>query len=146
MGVSTASKESPVPYIEVRVSGDPDTALAGRIAAEATELTARLLGKKPALTAVVVDFVEPSRWFIGGRPLAESGARSYHWSVSITDETNTKAEKAAYLQAVHDSMAALLGGVAEASYTLVAERRGASYGYGGRSQEERAQRLSARSA
>ena len=60
--------------------------------------------------------------------------------VSITDETNTKAEKARYIAAVHAAMSELLGGdVVEHSYVHVADLRASAYGYGGRTQEFRYQ-------
>ena len=129
-----------MPYLHIQLSGEADDALAARVAAQAAALTAKWLGKDPALTAVVIDFVAPTRWFVGGQALASSGARSYHWRVTVTDETNTKAEKAAYLAAVHDTMHGLLGGVAEHSYVHVVDARAAAYGYGGVTQERRYQR------
>ncbi|HJV61794.1 MAG TPA: tautomerase family protein [Albitalea sp.] len=128
-----------MPYIHIQVSGDADAALAQRIAARATELTARVLGKDARLTAVVVDFIAPAQWFIAAEPLGAGQPRSYHWMVSITDETNTKQEKSAYLEAAHDTMRELLGAVAEHSYVHVADLRGSAYGYGGRTQEHRYQ-------
>jgi 4-oxalocrotonate tautomerase len=128
-----------MPYIHVQVSGSADDALAARVASTASELTARLLGKDPKLTAVVVEFVAPRQWFVAGKALSEGPARSYHWRVSITDETNTKREKAAYLAAVHAAMDGLLGGVADHSYIEIADVRAAAYGYGGLSQEHRYQ-------
>ena len=128
-----------MPFIHIQVSGAPDDELAGRIAANASDLTSRLLHKDKSLTAVAVDFVAPQRWFVAGKALSAGAARSYHWMVSITDETNTKPEKAAYLEAVHATMRSLLGEVAEHSYTHVADLRGSAYGYGGRSQEFRYQ-------
>lgn len=124
-----------MPYIHSQVSGPADDALAARVARQASELTSRLLGKEPQLTAVVVDFIEPGRWFIAGKPLA----RSYHWMVSITDETNTKREKAVYLEAVHAAMRELLGEVAEHFYVHIADLRASAYGYGGVTQEFRYQ-------
>ena len=132
-----------MPYLHIQISGAADAALASDVARSATELTARLLGKDPSLTAVVVDFIAPSQWFIGGRALAAGGPRSYHWMVSITDETNTKREKAAYLDAVHATMRELLGGVAEHSYVHVADLRASAYGYGGLTQEHRYQHVAA---
>lgn len=128
-----------MPYIHIQLSGSADDTLAEQVACSASELTARILKKDPALTAVVIDFVPAAHWFVAGRCLAASGQRSYHWLVSITDETNTKAEKAAYLAAVHQAMAELLPGVAEHSYTQIVDARAAAYGYGGRSQEWRYQ-------
>lgn len=128
-----------MPYIHVQLSGQADADLAGRVAETAAELTARLLGKDRALTAVVVDFVPAPHWFVGGARLGADRPRSYHWMVSITDETNTKREKAAYLAAVHRAMDELLGGAAEHSYVHVADLRASAYGYGGRTQEDRYQ-------
>ena len=128
-----------MPYIHIQVSGDADDALGARIARQAVELTSRILHKDASLTAVAIDFIPAQRWFIAGQPLSKGQARSYHWMVSITDETNTKKEKAAYLHAVHAAMGELLGDVAEHSYAHVADLRGSAYGYGGRSQEWRYQ-------
>lgn len=128
-----------MPYIHVQISGAADASLAGQVAGTATELTARLLGKDPALTAVVIDFIDPRQWYLGGQPLSGGVQRSYHWMVSITDETNTKREKAAYLDAVHQAMDGLLGGVAEHSYVHVADLRASAYGYAGKTQEHRYQ-------
>jgi len=130
-----------MPYLHIQLSGERDDALARRTAEAASELTASLLHKERTLTAVVVEFIEPAHWFIGGRALSDGGARSYHWMVSITDETNTKAEKARYIAAVHAAMGELLGEVAEHSYVHVADLRASAYGYGGQTQEYRYQRL-----
>jgi 4-oxalocrotonate tautomerase len=126
-----------MPYLHIRISGVRDDVLARRAADAAAELTAGILHKDRALTAVVVEFIEPAHWFIAGQPLAAVAARSYHWLVSITDETNTKAEKATYIAAVHRAMGELLGDLAEHSYVLVADVRASAYGYGGRTQEFR---------
>jgi 4-oxalocrotonate tautomerase len=128
-----------MPYIHIQISGRADTELAARVAASATTLTAELLGKDPAVTAVAIDFVPAAQWFIGGQPLARGTERSYHWMVSITDETNTKREKAAYLAAVHRTMRELLGSVADHSYVHVADLRATAYGYAGQTQEHRYQ-------
>ncbi|MFO1336703.1 MAG: 4-oxalocrotonate tautomerase family protein [Burkholderiaceae bacterium] len=128
-----------MPYLHIQISGAADPLLAEQVAGAASALTARLLHKDPALTAVVVDFVPAAHWFVAGRRLADGHRRSYHWVVSITDETNTKAEKAAYLAAVHQAMDELLGGAVEHSYAHVVDARAAAYGYGGRTQEWRYQ-------
>ena len=128
-----------MPYLHVQISGVRDDALARRAADIAVELTAGILHKDRALTAVVVEFIEPAHWFIAGQALSTAGPRSYHWYVTITDETNTKAEKARYIAAVHQAMADLLGDVAEHSYVHVADLRASAYGYGGRTQEARYQ-------
>src|ERR1700712_3483429 len=110
-----------MPYLHIQISGEADDGLASRVAESAVQLTASLLGKDPALTAVAIDFIPTSRWFIGGQARRADEPRTYHWMISITDETNTKREKKTYLAAVHKAMDELLGGVAEHSYTHVAD-------------------------
>ncbi|MBC8058126.1 MAG: tautomerase family protein [Rhizobiales bacterium] len=126
-----------MPYLHIQISGARDDALAVKTAGAAAELTASLLGKDRALTAVVVEFIESAQWFVAGRALGVAQPRSYHWYASITDETNTKAEKARYIAAVHAAMVELLGEAAEHSYVHVADLRASAYGYGGRTQEAR---------
>jgi 4-oxalocrotonate tautomerase len=126
-----------MPYLHIQISGARDDALAARTADTAAGLTSSILHKDRALTAVVVEFIERAHWFIGGHALSAAGPRSYHWMVSITDETNTKAEKSRYLAAVHVAMGEMLGGVAEHSYVHVADLRASAYGYGGQTQEAR---------
>ena len=128
-----------MPYLHIQISGARDDALARRTAEAAAELTAGILHKDRVLTAVVVEFIEPAHWFVAGNALSASTARGYHWYVSITDETNTKADKARYIAAVHTAMIELLGTVAEHSYVQVADVRASAYGYGGKTQEHRYQ-------
>ncbi len=59
--------------------------------------------------------------------------------ISITDETNTKAEKALYLREVHAAFEALLPRLHPVSYVHLIDARAAAYGYGGRTQEWRHQ-------
>ena len=57
----------------------------------------------------------------------------------MTDETNTKAEKADYLRQAFAALSELIGDVNEVSYIHVIDARAAAYGYGGRTQEYRHQ-------
>ena len=130
-----------MPHLHIRIAGERDDALAARVARSATELTAELLNKDRALTAVSIEFVDPRLWFVAGQELHAGAARSYHWCDGITDETNVKAEKARYIAAVHAAMRELLGdATVEQSYVHVADLRASAYGYGGLTQEYRHQR------
>jgi 4-oxalocrotonate tautomerase len=57
---------------------------------------------------------------------------------SITDETNTRLEKAAYIQAVYDGLLNLMPDLHHESYIHVDDVRAGAYGYGGKTQEYRA--------
>lgn len=59
--------------------------------------------------------------------------------IKITDETNTRAEKAAYIKAVFDGLSALMPNFHHESDIHVHAVRAGAYGYGGLTQEYRAQ-------
>ena len=111
--------------------------LRGEIAAAVSELTARILRKDPKVTAVIVKSVDAADWFAGGTSLAEQGLASFWLDVHVSEVTNTKDEKAAYLAAVFKRMSELLGPLHEESYLHVDEVKGDAYGFGGLTQERR---------
>lgn len=111
--------------------------LKAEIAAAVTELTAKILHKDPKVTAVITKAVDAADWFAGGKSLAEQKLASYWIDTHVSEGTNTKDEKAAYLAAVFDRMGELLGPLHEETYLHVDEVRGDAYGFGGLSQERR---------
>lgn len=110
---------------------NPDHA---RLAQALTELTALHLTKDPDLTAVRVSRVAAQDWFVARRSLAEQALASYHLEVQVTAGTNTEAQIAAWLQAVHELLAEQLGALHPASYAVVQQLPAAAWGYGGHSQ------------
>lgn len=126
-----------MPLLNLRIAAPADTELAARAVALLHRHTVELLGKQPDLIAIAVDFVDPATWFIAGRSLADRGQRSFSLEIKVTDETNTKAEKARFIAAVFDSFERLFGPLHAESYIHVHDVRAASYGYGGRTQEWR---------
>jgi 4-oxalocrotonate tautomerase len=111
--------------------------LKSEIAAAVSELTARILHKDPKVTAVITRAVDPADWFAGGKSLADQKLASYWIDTHVSEGTNTKDEKAAYLAAMFARMGELLGPLHEESYLHVDEVRGDAYGFGGLSQERR---------
>jgi len=126
-----------MPILNVKVSAERSNELSCRIANTLSALTARVLGKDPAVTAITIDFVSPDDWFVGGRTLTEQGKSSVYFDIKITDETNTKAEKSEYIAAAFAAFEALIGPLHEESYIYVQDVRASAYGYGGRTQEWR---------
>ncbi|MGJ5071067.1 tautomerase family protein [Bradyrhizobium oligotrophicum] len=107
------------------------------IAKAVTELTARILRKDPKVTAVIVSEADAANWFAGGASLAEQGLASYWIDVHVSEGTNTKDEKAAYLAAVFARMNELIGPLHHETYLHVDEVKADAYGFGGLSQERR---------
>ncbi|SHL84941.1 4-oxalocrotonate tautomerase [Bradyrhizobium lablabi] len=127
-----------MPLITVTYSS-PRTApsLKADIAAAVSELTAQILHKDPKVTAIIVKSVDAADWFAGGKSLADERLASYWLDIHISEGTNTKDEKAAYLAAMFKRMGELLGPLHNESYLHVDEVRGDAYGFGGLTQERR---------
>jgi 4-oxalocrotonate tautomerase len=96
-----------------------------------------ILRKDPRVTAIAVERVEPSHWFTGGTSLAAQRKASFWLDIKVTDGTNSKDEKAAFITHIFAAMGRLLGELHEESYVYVDEVRGDAYGYGGKTQEHR---------
>ncbi|MBY9051482.1 4-oxalocrotonate tautomerase family protein, partial [Pseudomonas fluorescens] len=90
-----------MPLITVSyASSRQSPSLKADIASAVSELTAKILHKDPRVTAIIVKPVDASDWFAGGRSLAEQKLASYWIDIHVTEGTNTKDEKAAYLAAM----------------------------------------------
>ncbi len=130
-----------MPILNVKVSTRRSPEMTRKIAATLLELTSRILGKDPNVTAIAIDYVDPEDWIVGGRTLAAQGRHSVYFDIKVTDETNTKAEKAQYIAEAFEAFSRLLGNLHEerASDIYRQDVRAASYGYGGKTQEYRFQ-------
>ncbi len=127
-----------MPMITLRYAPlEPRPGLAAELAKAANRLSAENLFKDPGVTAVVVEQIEPTRWFIANASLKEHGLASFWLDIRIVDGTNTRDEKAAFVAAVFERMEDLLGPLHPESYVHVNEVRGDAYGYGGVTQNER---------
>ena len=126
-----------MPILTVKVSGKKSIEMTKAISEILLELTSRILRKNRELTAIVIDYVEPENWIVGGKTLLEHGSNSIYFDVKIVDETNTKQEKAQYVAEAFAAFAKLLGPLHEESYIYIQDVRATAYGYGGKTQEYR---------
>jgi 4-oxalocrotonate tautomerase len=133
-----------MPILNVKVSAKKSAALTKSISDMLLELTSRILHKKPEVTSIAIDFVDPDDWIVGGRSLTEQGKSSIYFDIKITDETNSKAEKAQYIREAFEAFSRLLGNLHEVSYIYVQDVRATAYGYGGLTQEYRYHRPAAK--
>lgn len=116
------------------------TALPYKALAQAlTRLTALHLRKRPEVTAVMIDELPAGQWHIGGEPVQNP---TIYLEMSITQGTNTSAQKAAFIEATFTELQQQLGNgapLAPASYMIVREVAATDWGYGGQTQESRRQ-------
>lgn len=126
-----------MPYLNVKVSVPESSEIAERIVAILMKHTSEVLGKKPDVTSIEVDFIAPNKWFVGGVRISEQEAVTFYLDIKVTDGTNTKAEKAKYVKNVFADLESILGQVTPASYIVIHDVRADSWGFQGRTQEYR---------
>ena len=126
-----------MPILNVKVSGQRSKEMTKSISKILLELTSRILHKDPEVTAIAIEYVNPEDWIVAGKSLAEHGKSSIYFDIKVTDETNTKAEKAQYIREAFDAFSKLLGDLHNESYIYVQDVRATSYGFSGLTQEYR---------
>jgi 4-oxalocrotonate tautomerase len=126
-----------MPFLNLKISALPSPARTAQLTAVLLDLTAQVLHKQPAVVALVIDYVDPAHWVVGGKTLEEQGLNSFFLDIRITDGTNTKDEKAVYQQQLFAQLGELLGSLHPVSYVHVHDVRAEAYGYEGLTQEFR---------
>ncbi|MGZ5828936.1 MAG: tautomerase family protein [Xanthobacteraceae bacterium] len=111
--------------------------LSQTVASTVTGLSADILHKDPAVTAVVIEEIDPAKWFIADISLAQHKRSAFWLDIRITDGTNTREEKSAFVSMAFKAMEKLIGPLHMESYVHVDEVRGDAYGYGGITQNAR---------
>lgn len=124
-----------MPFIHIRISGRSLAEAERRyLQDEATRLAATLLGKRPELTAVLVEEPPAGNWSIAARPLAAAA----YLEVTVTEGTNSAEEKERFVAAAHALLEEMAEGPLDpATYVVVREVPAESWGYGGRTQASR---------
>src|SRR6478672_3963367 len=118
--------EKNMPILNVKVSARKSTDMTKSISAILLDLTSTILGKKPDVTSIAIEYVDPEDWVVGGVSLAEQNKSSIYFDIKITDETNTKAEKAEYIRRAFSAFEQLLGNLHHESYIYVQDVRATS--------------------
>jgi 4-oxalocrotonate tautomerase len=115
----------------------PRPELPRAVANAVRSLSSEILHKDADVTAVVVEEIDATKWFIADRSLAEHGLAAFWIDVRVTDGTNTREEKAAFIAKAFAAMSELIGPLHSESYVHVDDARGDAYGYGGLTQNDR---------
>lgn len=126
-----------MPYLNVRVSIPESSESAEKIVAVLMKHTSEVLGKKPEVTSIEIDFIAPDKWFVGGVRVGDQQAVTFYLDIKVTDGTNTKAEKAKYVKNVFAEFESILGRITPASYIVIHDVRADSWGFQGHTQEYR---------
>ena len=126
-----------MPYLNVRVSSKESPQIAEKIVGVLMLHTSKVLGKKPDVTSIDIEFVSPEKWFVGGSRVSDQNAVTFYLDIKITEGTNTKAEKAEYVKEVFKDIESIVGPILPSSYIVIHDVRADSWGFQGSTQEFR---------
>ncbi len=121
-----------MPYINVKLNVKESDELREKIADIVLENTTTILNKKAEVTSVLVEFVPQNTWIIGGKTCV-----TFYLDIKITKGTNTKEQKSNYIKKCYNNFQELLGEITPASYIVINEIDGDSWGFEGLTQEYR---------
>jgi 4-oxalocrotonate tautomerase len=125
-----------MPGITLTLSGKTDPTETARLADAVAALTCRVLRKELERTTVIVRHVAREDWFIVGQSLAALDRNAFRLEVAITDETNTREEKAAFHREAFALLSERIGNLHPHSNIHIIDCRATAYGYGGVTQAE----------
>ncbi len=122
-----------MPFIRVTLSKKIESSERNALATGITGLMARILGKKPELTSVLVESTGEYLWKVG----AEPPPCAAHLEANITAGTNTEQEKSDFIREATALLRRHGGALPEATYVIVREVPATDWGYDGRTQLSR---------
>lgn len=132
-----------MPYVRISVAAHLDPNQVARLQRGATELMARLLGKRPDLTVVSVSRDDAACWSVGGDPVTGTLAQLQAF---VTEGSNTAEEKDAFIAAAYALLTQVIGESDGPLYVIVSEVPARDWGYDGISQLARRDLWQKRSA
>lgn len=126
-----------MPTLVLKLAPLPEPSRCQALASALTRITADTLGKRADVTAVLIEALPPTRWWVGGEPVVRATAML---EINITAGTNTEAEKSRFIEAAFAELqrqCAPDAALEPASYVIVHELPATDWGYGGQTQQAR---------
>lgn len=126
-----------MPTLTLKLAAPIDPERGKALATALTAITADTLGKRAEVTAVLIEALPAACWFIGARARQRPTALL---EISITEGTNSAAQKAAFIAAAFAELQEQLAPgstLEEASYVIVRDVPATDWGYGGKTQQAR---------
>jgi 4-oxalocrotonate tautomerase len=121
-----------MPYINIKLNVKQSDELREKIVEIVLDKTTNILNKKREVTSILLEFVPFSSWSIGGINIP-----TFNLDIKITKGTNTKKEKADYIESIYKEFKNILGQISTTSYITIDEVESDSWGFEGLTQEYR---------
>lgn len=129
-----------MPFINISLSGSElSHDQKKQLFHQTTELMHEVMHKKKELTSVRIQLSESCDWAIGSRLMNEGKERAVYMDIKVTEGTNTAAEKSEMIKQSILMLKHVVGPIAAASYVVIHDIAGDSWGYDGLTQQARAQ-------
>lgn len=123
-----------MPFARLTLIPAPPPEMAQRLCAGLADLIARDLGKRGDLTSVLVETPGAYQWTIGANDCKSAA----HLEVCVTFGTNSAEEKQTFIANAMALLRRELQGLGDATYVIIKDLPGGDWGYGGRTQADRA--------
>lgn len=127
-----------MPYIHVRVSKKLSDDEINTIQTQTTDAMARIMGKKREVTVVQIENSPAGYWSLNGIQQTPSDPACAYVDIKVTAGTNSDEEKANMIGFMFDSLKNTIDSLQDATYVVIHEIPGVSWGYGGKTQAQRA--------
>lgn len=121
-----------MPYINIKINVTKDKTLKEKIVKQVLENTSDILNKDSKVTSILVEFVAFESWTIDTQ-----NQNTFNLDIKITQGTNTKEEKAKYIEKTYNDLKNIIGNISPASYIVIDEVDASSWGFNGITQEYR---------
>lgn len=127
-----------MPYINIRISTLLNNEQKTKLYKKTTFLMNTIMNKRREVTVVHIQESGAEQWSINAAQLSTNEPIGVYVDIKVTQGTNTANEKKEMIAQTNKTIQDIVGTIQEASYIVIDEIPGESWGYDGKTQAMRA--------
>jgi 4-oxalocrotonate tautomerase len=127
-----------MPYINIRLGKTLDNGQRKQLFKITTSLMNTVMKKNPEVTVVQVQESDPQQWSVNANQLTALEPTGAYVEIKVTDQSNTREEKAKMISETAKMLQDVAGIVQKACYVVIDDISADSWGYNGKTQAARA--------
>lgn len=121
-----------MPFINIRIApGDISKEQAKELIERTTALMRDVMKKKPERTTIHIQPEDPALWSSGGKRIADQTGSAVLMDIKVTEGTNMAIDKVAMVEASQRMLSEVVGAIPAATYVIIDEISGESWGKAG---------------